>query len=355
MEISIINQRAGIENLYVKLNEAFSNNSFTKFYALVAYLSWDGIGLIHEAMEKFYDKGNQISMIVGVANNSSERDVLRYLKQRLPKANIYVFNSASPSYEFHPKLYYFENKKNSLLFIGSNNFTGGGLYSNSECSVKIKFAHNMDRGLYSSVMKVWTTYFDPKTPFSKSNLRKVDNKLLSIYNKNISNNVQKSNLKLRKALASIFPSIIIPKQSHSLVRPAKLKNKMVKIDKKDNKNKRYFILEVKKETGADGTQVQIPVEAIKDYFNVSDVGHQTIELKVNNNPIRPAVICHFKNNTHRISFPEISKFHRPLIIKFIRVEKNIYKILFLKSIAYKNSIKHCVNQVRRDAKRWVIY
>lgn len=352
MEISIINQRAGIESLNTKLNAALSNNSFNHFYALVAYISWDGIGLIHEKIEKFYDEGNQISMIIGVADNPSEHDVLRYLKQRLPKANLYVFNATGRSYEFHPKMYYFKGINDSLLFIGSNNFTGGGLYSNSECCVKIQFQHNSDRDFYSSIMSVWSTYIDPKAPFSKSNLRKVDNKLLSIYNKCVSRSHPKSSSKLRKALGKIFPSISITRPSHGFIRPEKKKDKTIITS--DRRNKKFFILEVKKETGAEGTQVQVPVEAIKEYFKVSDVGHQTIELQINNNPIRPAVICHFKNNTHRISFPEISKFRRPFIIKFARGDEKLYKISFIRGNAFKATIKQCVNQVRTDAKRWII-
>jgi len=350
MDISIINQRLGIENLYENINKALKSKTYDHFYVLVAYISWAGIDLIHEELEKFYDKGGRVSFIIGVADNSTEYHVLKYLKDRLPKAQINIFY-APGNFEFHPKMYFFKGKNDSQLFIGSNNLTNGGLNLNSECCAKINFKQNIEPEMYASVMKVWATYGKPNKPFYKSNIKKVDNKFLLNYSKCVSKKKSKSNSSLRKSLSKLFPKVNIPLNAKHKLNKKIIKNEQPKKIVKG----RIFLLEVKKETGAGGTQVQLPIEAINEFFNVEINKNQTIEVQVNSEPKRPAVICHFKNHTHRISFNEIIKFNRPLIIKFMKISDQSYKVSFVQGALFKKLIKKCKNQIRIGAKKWVIY
>ena len=60
MQVEIIHQRLGINPLYKEINTALSDDRFKIFRVLVAYVSWQGVGLIHEQLEAFYDRGNGI-------------------------------------------------------------------------------------------------------------------------------------------------------------------------------------------------------------------------------------------------------------------------------------------------------
>jgi len=351
MKIKIINQKPGINDLSKEINDALLSGRFKAFRALVAYVSWGGIGLIHEKLETFYDQGNNLSLIIGVGDDGSEIDVLRYFKQRFPKADINIFYAPTQNYKFHPKVYMFSGNKESLIFIGSNNLTKGGLFCNSECSTKLEIHHKKDKKIYDSLNVLWKTYSDPKPPFFIGNLHKLSKKLFAVYPKSGAKKQKVKQTTFNKLLESIFPSIKIPAiPKTTLQRQFVRHKKQVRLSKKCRG--KVLFLQVLKETGLSGTQVQIPREVIEGYFNVPTTGHQTIEIQIEKGAIRPAVICHFKNNTHRISFPEIAKFRRPLLMKFINEDSKLYKVNSLKGSNYKKGLKKCTKQTRYSAKRW---
>lgn len=353
MNIRILHQNLGVNSLSNRINNALSNGKYKELRILVAYVSWGGIGLIHEKLEAFYDTGNKLSLIIGIGDDGSEIDVLRYLKQRFPKANIFVFHATAEGYRFHPKLYIFNNKDQSLCFVGSNNFTNGGLFCNSECCVSLEIDHKRNKELFNSLNETWKFYAQPKHPFSKGNLHKLNDKLFSIYSKTIIRKTKACSTRFEVEIGRIFPSIEVPRPPKNDLREKLLKAKK-QIRFKKNDRCRVLFLEVLKETGANGTQVQIPREVIKNYFYVSPNGHQTIEIQVEKSAIRPAVICHFLNNTHRISFPEIANLRKPFLMKFLNKGLKLYSVQFLKGREYKKKISKCKNQTRYLAKRWRI-
>lgn len=345
MQVELIHQRLGINPLYKEINTALSDDRFKTFRALVAYVSWQGIGLIHEQLEAFYDRGNKVSMILGVGDNRGEIDVLRYLKQRFPLASFSVFHAPDQNYTFHPKVYIFSNQSNSLVLLGSNNLTSGGLFGNTECSIKLSIENSVDLVVHRGINELWKEYLDPKPPFSKRNLRTIGKKLFVLYEKR-EKSYKAERPKMKDALDAIFPKLKLPfSPQTSFLKPQ---------SKQYSKKGATLLLQILKETGAGGTQVQIPREVILKYFNVSAAGQQTIEVKVADGAIRPAVICHFGNNTHRISFPEITKMKRPFLMKFLR-KGRVYFIYFVVGQKYRDMVTRCKNQTRYSAKKWEFF
>jgi len=115
-----------------------------------------------------------------------------------------------------------------------------------------------------------------------------------------------------------------------------------------------LLLEVLTETGAGGTQVQIPIHVINEFFKVSTTGHQTIELKFGSNEFRPAVVCHFQNNTHRITLPELENIDRPVLTEFVDLGKKCFHVRIITGKEYEKLIKLCKNNTRYNSKKWVI-
>lgn len=354
MKVDILHQTLGNSPLNEEICKALTSGKYTTFRILVAYVSWGGLQLIHKEIEKFYDNGNKIFMIVGIGEGVSEPDALRYLMQRFTKAAIYVFHVPLAYFTFHPKMYILSNRQESLILIGSNNLTTGGLLSNSECCIKLLVNHREDSTLYNNINEIWEIYATPKSPFYLKNLQKINEKILSAYSKRREAISRDKLLTGARAFTEIFPTIEQPQLMKRLAAIEKRQKKGTYITKKKTVSNEVLLLQVLKETGAEGTQVQIPRAAIKKYFCVSTAGHQTIEIKFKNNPFRPAVICHFDNNTHRISIPEIARFTRPLLIKFKNLDGESYLVTQIQAKQYKKLIKKCTEQTRASAKKWVI-
>ncbi len=348
-KVTLINQLAGKDNLGDMLNKTLKDDSFSELCILVAYTSWEGIVLIHKELERFYDSKKKVSIILGVSDSLFEYDVLRYLIERYPKADIRVFSAANVNYEFHPKCYLFKGMKKSKFIVGSNNLTLGGLYSNSECSLIIEYDKNKEKKFDKEVTSLFQTYSAPHKPFSRENLKKIDQKFLSYYRK-----LSDSKAKIKKRQTKTLKESVFPEIEIILHRKERIEKTKTKSRTKTKKAILTLLLEVKKETGVGGTQVQIPAEVVRNFFKVSNTGHQTIEVRVDQKTLRPAVLCHFKNNTHRITFPEIFELDRPLILKMEKIEARLYDVSILSKEKYKENIRICDDGSRSGAKKWKI-
>ena len=352
MKLHVINQTPFKDPLKDELKMELLDKRNTSFRALVAYLSWPGLDTIYEELEDFYEtKDAQLKMVIGIGNSTSEIDVLRYLKERMPKGSFKVFNASNINYTFHPKIYYFDKKDSLTVYIGSSNLSLGGISINSECSIKLEIDRNKDKVLLKEIEDVWDTYSNPQSPFKKNNLKSIDSALLiglEKFRKRL-NKIEKNQKRGSNDLKELFPKLDIPAVTIASHSPLKNQNK------KTFKPGANLFLEVLTETGANGTQVQIPSEVLSGYFGVdSDKVHKTIQLKFPACEFRPSVICRFYNFTYRFTISEIVNFERPLLLKFIKLGHNKYSVSFIRGIQYKKQIQTCTNQTRSGAKHWLI-
>jgi HKD family nuclease len=352
MKANVINQTPFKNPFKDELIGELLNKKNTSFRALVAYLSWPGLDTIYEELEAFYEtKDTQLKMVIGLGNSTSEIDVLRYLKERMPKGSFKVFNASNISYTFHPKIYYFDKKDSLTVFIGSSNLSLGGISINSECLIKLEIDRNTDKLILKEIEDVWDTYSNPKSPFKRNNLKSIDTALLrglEKFRKRL-DKIEKKQKRESNDLKKIFPELKIPIISTVSHSP------LISHKKSTFKSGINLFLEVLTETGANGTQVQIPSEVLIDYFGVDgDKSHKTIQLKFPGSEFRPSVICRFSNFTYRFTISEIVNFDRPLLLKFTKLGHNKYIVSFIRGIPYKKQIQNCTNQTRSGAKHWLI-
>lgn len=116
-----------------------------------------------------------------------------------------------------------------------------------------------------------------------------------------------------------------------------------------------LFLEVLTETGAGGTQIQIPTIVVKEYFGMDQTDkHKTIEISIGVDQYRPAVISSFDNFTYRVSINEVLGYERPLLLRFSRHAPDRYSIDILTGDLYNIKIAYCIHQTRIDSKRWLI-
>ena len=76
-------------------------------------------------------------MTLGIDLGGTSIEVLRELMDW--KCQSKIIHNSIPYSTFHPKIYLFESDEHATLFIGSNNFTDGGMYSNYEAYTRLSF------------------------------------------------------------------------------------------------------------------------------------------------------------------------------------------------------------------------
>jgi HKD family nuclease len=344
--MKILSQYAGNSPLYKVINEELVKKDVVEFKILMSYLNWGGLELIHENLEKFYDNGGKINFIVGLGNNADEIDVLKYLKERMPKGSYKVFNTSNSNFIFHPKLYYFKGKQKSSFILGSNNFTLGGLNSNSELSLKFDGESTMPE--FKNILDVWLFYSNPKPPFSKKNLIEITKIQIDKLTKLKKSKDQ--NLNVDEYLSQIkdyFGEVKITQPEKRKKVKKQQPNNLVNEGLKD------LFLQVLEETGG-GQQVQIPSIVANTYFSKKSIFPLTIQIKFKSNGYRPVVIQKFNNHTIRFNIHEISDLSRPLLLHFEKQDTNKFIMKALSEGEYKSVIKKCTNQTRYGSKKWII-
>src|SRR5437773_1463235 len=111
------------------------------FRALIAFLRRSELTeKVFSAMNAFCRRGGRIDWLVGTdlggTDGTSLRRLLRF-QRRFPANRVRIVKLGG-SATFHPKFYWVSRRAHQFALIGSANFTGGGLGTNLELSIKIE-------------------------------------------------------------------------------------------------------------------------------------------------------------------------------------------------------------------------
>lgn len=83
------------------------------------------------------ENGTVLRLTVGIDLGGTSREVLEELVAW--NCEVFVYHNPIVRATFHPKVYLFETRQAAVLFIGSNNLTDGGLYTNYEAATRYSF------------------------------------------------------------------------------------------------------------------------------------------------------------------------------------------------------------------------
>ena len=231
---------------------------------------------------------------------------------------------------FHPKVVWLQGRKRHIVWVGSNNLTRDGLLNNVEFAMLVRARKK------PAALNQWARSIER----ASTNLTPA---LLNSYES------QRREFEEERAKANAQTFIWMKR-----VEPPKKKP----VPAADSGN---LIIEVMpRETGGDGRQLQLPVEAASAFFGVEGVGSsKAIGLQAKNGlSTRNLIMTVFGNNTVRIVISDLEYRDRPCVLVFRKVS-NIgfeYEIVpeSIFPSRYKTLLALCTKRTRHGSRRWGI-
>ncbi len=108
------------------------------------------------------ENGAALRLTVGIDLGGTSREVLEKLLRW--NCEIFVLHNTIARATFHPKVYLFEGTANATLFVGSNNLTDGGFYTNYEAGTRYDFEFTTDTAEYDRLLRPLSPFLEPQGP-----------------------------------------------------------------------------------------------------------------------------------------------------------------------------------------------
>jgi len=141
------------------LNHDLKSGHWTEFRAAVAFARLSGVNRLSTSLNQF-GKTGKINISIGVKDLPTTEEALKMLLSKVGAlGQIWIFHQESGP-TFHPKVYYFSNKSQAKIYVGSGNLTKGGLYENYEAFLCNTLDRSTDSHLIAeieSMLNSWAT------------------------------------------------------------------------------------------------------------------------------------------------------------------------------------------------------
>jgi HKD family nuclease len=139
--IELIHHPEGEKRLGELLVGNLQNGGWKTFRAAVAFAKRSGVKHLVKSL-KLFGTHCKSKISVGVDQEGTSAEALTDLLAAVqPTGEVWVFHNDEKSQHptFHPKIYLFSNDNSAECFIGSGNLTEGGLFTNYEAFVHLRF------------------------------------------------------------------------------------------------------------------------------------------------------------------------------------------------------------------------
>src|SRR5690606_21150208 len=114
-----------------------------EIFLVSAFVALRTILRLRERLLEQVSRGARLRLTIGIDLDGTSKDVLDELLRW--GCEVFVFHNTVPRATFHPKVYLFRSVDSATLYIGSNNLTDGGLYTNYEAATRYQFTFPDDR------------------------------------------------------------------------------------------------------------------------------------------------------------------------------------------------------------------
>lgn len=128
------------------IKEKLSEDKYKHFVIISAFAKNSGVLRMKDCLKKFRDKNGTIEAFVGLDAHGTSYEALVNLFSLVD--SLYIVHDSNPSITFHSKIYYLSDLDNlNWIAVGSNNFTGGGLWTNYETASILSTDENPDKSI----------------------------------------------------------------------------------------------------------------------------------------------------------------------------------------------------------------
>lgn len=146
-----------------------------------AFAKTSGVLRLKDSLKKFKSTGGTIKAFIGIDLDGTSYEALLNLFTLCNE--LYVIHSEDFSTTYHSKIYLLENEQKAWCAVGSNNLTGGGLWTNFEsCSIQI-FKLPAEKNELDNIHAIMEKYTDSTYPCSAkiSSINDIDTLLNANY------------------------------------------------------------------------------------------------------------------------------------------------------------------------------
>ena len=152
--MSILNQpfQGQLGNILI---DKIENSNYNQITIFSAFAKNSGVLRLKSSLEKFKKANGKITAFIGIDLDGTSYEALLNLYSLCD--SLYVIHSENMSTTYHSKIYLLENDTSAWCAIGSNNFTGGGLWTNFESTSILEYSlpaqHSELENIYSIIAK----------------------------------------------------------------------------------------------------------------------------------------------------------------------------------------------------------
>lgn len=125
-----------------------------------AFVALRTILRLRERLLARFEDGCRLRLVVGIDLGGTSREVLEELLRW--NCETFVFHNTISRATFHPKIYLLETPTSATLFVGSNNLTDGGFYTNYEAATRYDFDLPADTIEYGRLLGPLTPFLQPE-------------------------------------------------------------------------------------------------------------------------------------------------------------------------------------------------
>lgn len=133
-------------------------NYYSSFYIFSAFAKNSGVLRLRDSLLKHRENGGSITAFIGVDLDGTSYEALLNLYSLCD--NLFVVHSENPSTTFHSKMYLLEKADEAWCAIGSNNLTGGGLWTNIESCNIDHFALPKEQSQLENIHRIAKKYME---------------------------------------------------------------------------------------------------------------------------------------------------------------------------------------------------